>query len=141
MSNETGQLFESLKKDISAYVELRLQLLKLNTYERTGRVVGILSYGLILLFLAFFATLFIFIALGFFLGDLYNSPAAGFGTVALLYAILAGVVVSNKERIRSAILNAVIAALTGNEDKTNNEKNETNPTDSDREADGGQTTA
>ena len=62
MSNETGQLFESLKKDISAYVELRLQLLKLNTYERTGRVVGILSYGLILLFLAFFATLFIFIA-------------------------------------------------------------------------------
>ena len=77
MEKDSGEIFRELKKDLSAYVELKLELLKLNTYERTGKVIAVLSYGVILLFLAFFAILFIFLALGFFLGDLFGS--AGFG--------------------------------------------------------------
>lgn len=119
--NDSGQIFENLKKDLSAYLELKLELLKLNTYERTGKVIGILSYGLIILFLVFFAILFIFLALGFFLGDIFESSAAGFGTVSLLYLIIAVIVVCNKERIKNAILNAVISALVGNEDKQKTE--------------------
>ena len=68
MEKDSGEIFRELKKDLSAYVELKLELLKLNTYERTGKVIAVLSYGVILLFLAFFAILFIFLALGFFLG-------------------------------------------------------------------------
>ena len=68
MEKDAGEIFRELKKDLSAYVELKLELLKLNTYERTGKVIAVLSYGVILLFLAFFAILFIFLALGFFLG-------------------------------------------------------------------------
>ena len=67
MEKDAGEIFRELKKDLSAYVELKLELLKLNTYERTGKVIAVLSYGVILLFLAFFAILFIFLALGFFL--------------------------------------------------------------------------
>ncbi len=70
MEKDSGTVFRELKEDVSAYVELKLELLKLSTYERTGKVIAVLSYGLILLFLAFFAILFIFLALGFFLGDL-----------------------------------------------------------------------
>ena len=70
--NDSEKVFRILSKMISAYMELKLELLKLNTYERTGKVIGLLSYGLILLFLAFFAVLFIFLALGFFLGEILD---------------------------------------------------------------------
>ena len=65
MEKDSGTVFRELKEDVSAYVELKLELLKLSTYERTGKVIAVLSYGLILLFLAFFAILFIFLALVF----------------------------------------------------------------------------
>ena len=44
MLNDMGEIFRELKKDLSAYVELKLELLKLNTYERTGKVIAVLSY-------------------------------------------------------------------------------------------------
>ena len=54
MEKETEQIFKKLKEDVSTYVELKVELLKLTAYERTGELVSVLSYGLILLFLAFF---------------------------------------------------------------------------------------
>ena len=33
MEKDAGEIFRELKKDLSAYVELKLELLKLNTYE------------------------------------------------------------------------------------------------------------
>lgn len=131
--NDSGQTFENLKKDLSAYLELKLSLLKLNTYERTSKVISILSYGLIVLFLAFFAILFVFIALGFFLRNLLDSNAAGFGCVSLLYLLILGILLRNKERIKLCILNAVIAALIENDEKQNKENDESSPTDPDRE--------
>ena len=127
--------FRELKKDLSAYVELKLELLKLNTYERTGKVIAVLSYGVILLFLAFFAILFIFLALGFFLGDLFGSVGSGFGVVAVLYLLLIGIIVMNKDRISNKVLNVVISALTTNDDKTNATDNEQSATDTSGETD------
>ncbi|RHJ85332.1 phage holin family protein [Parabacteroides sp. AM08-6] len=124
MEKESGEIFRELKKDLSAYVELKLELLKLSTYERTGRVIAVLSYGVILLFLAFFAILFIFLALGFYLGDLFGSTGSGFGIVAVLYLILIGVILLNKNTISDKVLNIVIAALTANDDKNNATDNE-----------------
>ena len=132
MEKDAGEIFRELKKDLSAYVELKLELLKLNTYERTGKVIAVLSYGVILLFLAFFAILFIFLALGFFLGDLFGS---GFGVVAVLYLLLIGIIVMNKDRISNKVLNVVISALTTNDDKTNATDNEQSATDTSGETD------
>ena len=42
MEKDAGEIFRELKKDLSAYVELKLELLKLNTYERTGKVIAVL---------------------------------------------------------------------------------------------------
>lgn len=70
--------FRELKKDLTTYGELKFELLKLGTYERTGKVIAVLSYGLILLTLGFFLSLFIFLALGFFLGEWLNSKGIGF---------------------------------------------------------------
>ena len=134
MEKDAGEIFRELKKDLSAYVELKLELLKLNTYERTGKVIAVLSYGVILLFLAFFAILFIFLALGFFLGDLFGSVGSGFGVVAVLY-LLIGIIVMNKDRISNKVLNVVISALTTNDDKTNATDNEQSATDTSGETD------
>lgn len=124
MEKESGEIFRELKKDLSAYVELKLELLKLSTYERTGKVIAVLSYGLILLFLAFFVILFIFLALGFFLGDLFGSIGAGFAVVAVLYLLLIGIILLNKNKISDKVLNVVIAALTTNDDKNHAINNE-----------------
>ena len=105
MEKDSEKIFRELKKDVSTYLELKLELLKLNTYESTGKVVSILSYGLVLMLLAFFAILFIFLALGFFLGDWFGSVGAGFVTVAFLYVILLWIIIANKEKIRLKVLN------------------------------------
>lgn len=39
MEKDAGEIFRELKKDLSAYVELKLELLKLNTYERDRKSV------------------------------------------------------------------------------------------------------
>ena len=128
MEKDSGEIFRELKKDLSAYVELKLELLKLNTYERTGKVIAVL-------FLAFFAILFIFLALGFFLGDLFGSAGSGFGVVAVLYLLLIGIIIMNKDRISNKVLNVVISALTTNDDKTNATDNEQSATDTTGETD------
>ena len=117
MEKDSGKIFRELKDDVSTYVELKLELLKLSTYERSGQLIATLSYGLILLFLAFLAILFIFLALGLFLGDAFNSMGAGFAFVAVLYLLLIGLIIMNKGRICNTVLNVVIAALNGNDEK------------------------
>ena len=124
MEKETEQIFKKLKEDVSTYVELKVELLKLTAYERTGELVSVLSYGLILLFLAFFAVLFIFLALGFFLGDLLDNVAEGFAIVALLYMVLFAIIVFNKDKIRLSVINEIIAVLTAADDKKKDSGNE-----------------
>lgn len=127
--NDSEKVFQNLKQDVSAYMELKLELLKLNTYERTGKVIGLLSYGLILLFLAFFAVLFIFLALGFFLGEILDVPGSGFAIVALLYVAIIWIITKNEAKIRTKILNLVIAALAANDNKQNTKDDEPSTTD------------
>ena len=117
MEKDSGKIFRELNDDVSTYVELKLELLKLSTYERSGQLIAVLSYGLILLFLAFFAILFIFLALGFFMGDIFGSMGTGFAFVAVLYLLLIGLIIMNKGRICNTVLNVVIAALNGNDEK------------------------
>ena len=119
MEKDPEKIIQELREDVSAFVELKLELLKLNTYERTGKVIAVLSYGLVLLFLAFFAILFIFLALGFFLGDWIGVTGAGFGLVAVLYLLLMWLIVRNREIITTKVLNEVIATLLSNDEKRN----------------------
>lgn len=123
MEKNSEQLFDRIKKDLIAYLELRFDYLKLSTYERTGKVLGVLSYGLVILFTAFFAFLFIFLSLGFFLGELFDSEGLGFISVAVLYLILILALLMNKARIVSSVENEIISALMSNDEKTNDTEN------------------
>jgi hypothetical protein len=107
----TDEIFGKLKKDITHYAELKLELLKLNTYERIGELIAVLSYSLILVFLGFFAVLFIFLALAYFIGETCGSIGLGFASVTLIYIIIMGILYRYKSRMCDGIMNLVIGAL------------------------------
>jgi hypothetical protein len=124
MKNDSEQFFQELKKDAVTYAELKIELLKLGTYERIGKVISVLSYGIVLTALVFFLVLFLFLVLGFFLSDRLQSLTAGFSVVAVLSLLLIGGVALFRKQIQSYVLNLVIATLTAN-DKKNEATDET----------------
>lgn len=126
---DSEKVFQNLKEDISAYINLKLELLKLNTYEKSGKIIGLLSYGLILFFLVVFVILFIFLSLGFFLGDLFDNAAIGFGIISLAYLILIGITIKKAKWIQTKVLNIVIETLITNEEQQNKKENDLSATD------------
>lgn len=129
MEKDSEKVLHELKEDVSAYVELKLELLKLSAYERGGKIVSTLSYDLLLLLLAFFAILFIFVAIGLYLGDLLRSSGAGFAVVAILYLLMIGLGMKYKERIKNKITNVIISVLTTNEEKDDKKDDNDDTTD------------
>ncbi len=131
MDKDAGQIFRELKEDITVYAESKFELFKLSAYEAAGKVTGLLAYGLILIFLALFALLFIFFSVGFLLGELFNSIGLGFACVAGLYIILMIIVIVAKKSVKKLVINQVIEALTtndDNEDGTDSKQKVTDPT-------------
>ncbi len=117
MGKDAEKVFRELKDDVSAYAELKLELIKLNTYERIGKVIAILSYGLLLSALILITILFAMLTLGFLLSKWLDSTTIGFGIVAALYLILVVLVILNKNRIRLNVINIIISALNSNDHK------------------------
>ena len=111
MENFAEKTFSGLKNDISTYVETRLELMKLNTYERVAKTMAVFSYGIVLVLLAFFAILFLFLALGFFLGEILNSVALGFLLVVGMYLLLFGLILLFREKISARVTNEIITAM------------------------------
>jgi len=123
-SNQVEQVFKNLKEELVSYVDLHLKLLKLDTYEQTGRLASLFTYGLLLVLSIFFVTLFIFIGLGALIGELIGHLAAGFGVVALLYCLLLAILIGCKKKLQLYVMNTVIAALRKNETGEENEGTE-----------------
>ena len=111
MEKDAESVFRDLKDDVTTYAELKLELLKLNTYERIGKVIAILSYGLLLSALTLFTLLFVMLTIGFLLSKWLDSTAAGIGIVAAFYLMLVVVVIVNKNRISLKVINIIISAL------------------------------
>ena len=127
MEKNAEEVFRELREDISTYAELKLELLKLNAYEKSGRVLAVLSYGLLLFALVTTAVLFALLTLGFLISEWLHSMAAGLGIVAALYLIQIILLILNRNRIRRKIINIVIAALNASEQKKNPETDSEDP--------------
>ncbi|MDL2255687.1 phage holin family protein [Parabacteroides sp. OttesenSCG-928-K15] len=117
MEKDFGQIFTELKDDLTAYVELKVEFLKLTAYERAGKWISSLSYVLALVVLAIFATFFLFLALGFLIGDWLGSTSAGIAIVGGIYLIIIGILIMSKKWFTSKITNSVIATLTDDEEE------------------------
>ena len=117
MEKKAEDVFRELKEDITTYAELKLELLKINTYEKGGKVLAVLSYGLLLFALVAIAVFFALLALGFLLSEWLHSTAAGFGIVSVLYIIQILLLIANRKRVRRKIINIIIASLINDEQK------------------------
>lgn len=111
MGREPEKILNEFKERLSSFIGLKIELFKLNAYERVARIIAILSHSLILMLLALFAILFLFFTLAFFLGYLLNSTALGFLIVAGIYILLFIITYYSKKSIQIGIMNIVIGAI------------------------------
>jgi hypothetical protein len=88
MPTDKQSFFEETQDLIESYVNNRLRLLKLQTAEKSSRVVTLLFAGLVIGILSFFILLFVSIMAAYFFSEIFHSQFYGFGTVALIYILL-----------------------------------------------------
>ncbi|MDR2384395.1 MAG: phage holin family protein [Tannerella sp.] len=117
MKKDAEQVFRDLKEDVTKYVELRFELLKLNIYEQASKIIAFLSYGLLLSAVTLIFVLFIHLVFGFFLSKWFGSFTLGFGIILILYAIQVVIIILNRERIQRSVMNKIIQAFNYYEEK------------------------
>jgi uncharacterized membrane protein YqjE len=88
MPTEKQSFFEETQDLIESYVSNRLRLFKLQTAEKSSRLVTLLFAGLVIGLLSFFILLFTSIMAAYYFSEIMHSQFYGFGTVALIYALL-----------------------------------------------------
>ncbi|GHS94418.1 hypothetical protein AGMMS50239_18060 [Bacteroidia bacterium] len=76
-----------IKEDIKELIRLRIEILRLETFEKASVVGSFVIYGLVIVNLVFFMLLFAFVALGFLISGWIQSMAGGFGIVSAFYLI------------------------------------------------------
>lgn len=104
-------IWNSLKEDATELINTRVQLLKLEVYEKTSKVASTLIFGVIAVNLIFFSLLFAFIALGYLFGEWLNSLAAGFGLVVAIYLILSLILFLLRKKIINGLENLILKEL------------------------------
>lgn len=100
-----------IKQELLSYINSRLQLLKLSSYEKVSKSASFMGYGLIVLVILSVFLFFIFIGTAFFVGELLDSTAKGFGIMALFSLLILVVVFLLRKAIMRAILYKTINFL------------------------------
>jgi uncharacterized membrane protein YqjE len=126
MSTTTlGTIISNLKEDIMELIKVKMQVLRLEIFEKTSIAASFLIYGLIIINLVFFALLFAFMALGFLFGDLIHSVAGGFGIVVFIYLLLLAALILCRKSILTGFQNSFLKEMDADltNDENNDEKN------------------
>lgn len=121
---DIGSVWDSLKGDITELISTRIQLLRLEVYEKTSKVASTLIFGIIAVNLIFFTLLFAFIALGYLFSEWLNSLAAGFGMVVGIYLILFVLLFLLRKKIIDWMENFILKELYLEEKEENRRKEE-----------------
>ena len=108
---DLGSLLDELKLELLSYINNRLELIKLDLFEKIGRSNSVIGYGLIVSVLILAILFFLLTAAAFFIGELIGSTAAGFAVMGLFTLLLLLLVLLTRNGIRSFILNKSIVFL------------------------------
>lgn len=104
-----NSLLEEIKEELLSYINKRVTLFKLDSFEKGGIASSMLGYGFIVFIIVGLILFFTLIGLAFFLGELLNNSSAGFGIMALFSLLVLIIVFLNGKRIRKFILYKTIA--------------------------------
>jgi hypothetical protein len=104
-------LISQIKADASELIRTKIDLLKLETTEKTSVAGSFLIYAVIIINLALFALLFTFVALGFLFSDWIGSLAGGFAIVVAIYLLLLVMMLIFRKFLFTALQNLLLKAL------------------------------
>ncbi len=121
---KVSTLFEEMRDDISNYIASSLELGKLEVYEKISLGSSAVAYGLMVASVALFALLFIFIALGLYLGELLQSNWAGFAIVAAFALLIMLLMLLTGKPFKQKVTNRVIRFLRENDDMDHKNRNQ-----------------
>lgn len=79
---------EKIRKDLQEYVEVRLDLIRLQTAESIARMMSDTAKIVVVGYILFFILLFLSMAAGYLFAELFDSYTMGFLSVALFYLIV-----------------------------------------------------
>jgi ABC-type polysaccharide/polyol phosphate export permease len=126
MEEQKQSFFEETQEMVEDYVSNRLQLLKLQTAEKSSKLISLLLTVLVMALLSFFILLFLSMTLGYYLAQKTGSLFTGFGIVAIFYVLLLVVVLYLRKRyLDKYISNTVIRIFfdtTADDDDTEEKK-------------------
>ncbi|HMC86367.1 MAG TPA: phage holin family protein [Chitinophagaceae bacterium] len=88
MPTDNQGFFEETQDVIESYANNRLRLFKLQTAEKSSRVVTLIFAGLVIGILSFFILLFLSMMAAWYFAEKLHSQFYGFGIVALIYMLL-----------------------------------------------------
>ncbi|MFR9166752.1 MAG: phage holin family protein [Dysgonomonas sp.] len=108
---DLGTLVDQIKKDLSSYLNNRLERFKLKSYEKISISGSFIVYGLIIFFLLFNIFFLVLLSLGFLIGEWLNSPAAGFAILIGISLIILVICLFNGKRIRRYFTNLVVSII------------------------------
>src|ERR1700712_3625183 len=88
MPTDKQSFFEETQDLVEDYLNNRLRLFKLQTAEKSSRVVTLLFAGLVISLLSCFILLFVSIMAAYYFSEKLHSRIYGFGIVTLIYVLL-----------------------------------------------------
>lgn len=93
------------------YVETRLKLLKLEAIERSTSIIANVVVELVVVISLILTFLFASFTLALFLADVFHSYWKGFGSVAVIYLLIAVILIVAKKPIERPIVNILVRKL------------------------------
>ena len=109
--HDFNDIINESKKDFSDYIEKRLALTKLKTYEKIANFSSRIMYGVVILVFVFILSILSVITAGLFLGRLLHNHALGFGIVFLFFIVLVVLISLNKKRVRRFFVNKTLRTI------------------------------
>lgn len=110
-NNDLTSLLEDIKLDLLDYINKRVRLFKLDAFEKTSITSSALGYGFIVFSIIGIMLFFTLFGLAFFLGEVLESNAAGFGVLALFSLLVLIIIILCRKPIKRSILNKTIVFL------------------------------
>lgn len=110
-ANDLKGHIDEIKGDLSSYIEKRLELIKLTSYEKIAQSGSFIAYSLIVLLLIFNILFLSLLGLAYFIGDYLNSAAAGFGILMVVAAIILLIFIFRGKQFRRYIVNTIISIM------------------------------
>lgn len=99
MEDESKSFLTQLREAGTEYLEAKVQLTKVQAFEKISRVTGIVFSLLIIVLLSCFTVVFIGLMLGFLIADLTHSNAIGFSVIAGVFMLFLIILVLKRESI------------------------------------------